>query len=178
MFRLCIWVRGHQQLGKPFEQRPVHSVCLRYQPHLGVYEQDPGAGGLAGVCELCHLPAGHPGHGHRRHVCGRQYPWAPAGAGPVPGPLGLWGEAFLQCAGHCFQLRAFQADHFPQKEISQNNIDAKLVLQIHDELLIEVNKKDKEEMKNILKNCMENVIKLSVPLKADVNEGNNWYEAK
>ena len=64
------------------------------------------------------------------------------------------------------------------KEINNHNIDAKLVLQIHDELLIEVNQKDKEEMKNILKNCMENVIKLSVPLKADVNEGNNWYEVK
>ncbi len=64
------------------------------------------------------------------------------------------------------------------RELKEKQLDAQIVLQVHDELLIEVKKEQKEEAKNILKNCMENVIKLSVPLNVDVNEGENWQEAK
>ena len=49
------------------------------------------------------------------------------------------------------------------KELKAKNIDAKLILQVHDELLIEASEKDAEETKNILKNCMENAMKLKVP---------------
>ena len=64
------------------------------------------------------------------------------------------------------------------KELKKQNLKSKLILQVHDELLIETYEDEKEVVRNILKNCMENVINLSVPLKVDINEGKNWYEAK
>ena len=64
------------------------------------------------------------------------------------------------------------------KELSKTNMDAKIVLQVHDELILEVAEKDKENAKEILKNCMENAIKLSVPLEVEVSEADNWYDCK
>lgn len=64
------------------------------------------------------------------------------------------------------------------KELKEKNIDAKLILQVHDELLIEASEKDAEETKNILKNCMENAMKLKVPLKVELSEAQDWYEVK
>ena len=64
------------------------------------------------------------------------------------------------------------------KELIAKNIDAKLILQVHDELLIEASEKDAEETKNILKNCMENAMKLKVPLKVELSEAKDWYEVK
>lgn len=58
------------------------------------------------------------------------------------------------------------------------NMKSKLILQVHDELLIETYPDEEEKVKNILKNEMENVIKLRVPLVAEISEGKNWYEAK
>ena len=55
---------------------------------------------------------------------------------------------------------------------------SKIVLQVHDELLIETVREEQEIVKKILKNEMENVIKLKVPLKVDVATGTNWLEAK
>ena len=63
-------------------------------------------------------------------------------------------------------------------ELKKQNLKSKLILQVHDELLIETFKDEEQVVRNILKNCMESVIKLSVPLKVDINEGTNWYEAK
>ena len=57
-------------------------------------------------------------------------------------------------------------------------LKSKLVLQIHDELLIETYDEEKEEVINILKSSMENAMKLSVPLKVEVEEGKSWYQAK
>ena len=64
------------------------------------------------------------------------------------------------------------------KELQKRNLKSKIVLQIHDELLIETDVKEKEEVKNILKTCMENAITLKVPLIVDLCEAKNWYEAK
>ena len=63
-------------------------------------------------------------------------------------------------------------------ELKNRGLKSKIILQIHDELLIETEKSELEEVKDLLVNCMENVIKLKVPLKAEVSVGNNWYEAK
>ena len=63
-------------------------------------------------------------------------------------------------------------------KLKEENIDAKIVLQIHDELLLEVSNKDKEEAKQILKNCMEKAAKLKIPLEVELSEGNSWYEVK
>jgi len=64
------------------------------------------------------------------------------------------------------------------KELKKKNLKSRLILQVHDELLIEAKEEEKEMVEKILKNEMENVIKLKVPLKADLSFGYNWYETK
>ena len=55
---------------------------------------------------------------------------------------------------------------------------AKIILQIHDELLIETPNDELEKVKEILISNMQNVIKLSVPLNAELEVGKTWYDAK
>ena len=55
---------------------------------------------------------------------------------------------------------------------------AKLILQVHDELIIDADKSQLELVSEILKTEMENAVKLSVPLTANVSSGSNWFEAK
>lgn len=62
-------------------------------------------------------------------------------------------------------------------ELKKNNLKSKLILQVHDELVIEAPDDEVETAKEILVNCMENVIKLKLPLKAEAQIGKNWYEA-
>ena len=64
------------------------------------------------------------------------------------------------------------------KALKEKHINGKIVLQIHDELLLEVSKEDKQQAKEILKQCMENAMKLSVPLEVEISEGEDWYEVK
>ena len=59
-----------------------------------------------------------------------------------------------------------------------SNLRSKLVLQVHDELIIDAYKNELEHVKTILKAEMENAVKLNVPLIADMNVGETWYEAK
>ena len=54
-------------------------------------------------------------------------------------------------------------------------LDAHLILQVHDELLIEAHRDCVEEAEAILKYEMENAVKLSVPLSVDIGHGENWY---
>jgi DNA polymerase-1 len=55
---------------------------------------------------------------------------------------------------------------------------ARLILQVHDELICEVRENDAEKAAEILKREMENAVALCVPLKADVKIGKSWYETK
>ncbi len=64
------------------------------------------------------------------------------------------------------------------KKLKERNLKSKLVLQIHDELLIEAYNDEKEEVIKLLKESMENAMELSIPLKVEVEEGKNWYQAK
>ncbi|MFT4451517.1 DNA polymerase I [Parvimonas sp. G1425] len=64
------------------------------------------------------------------------------------------------------------------ERLKLEKVNAKLILQIHDELIIECEENEKEIVKKILKDSMENVYKLDLPLKVDVCEGRNWYESK
>lgn len=64
------------------------------------------------------------------------------------------------------------------ERLKEEKVNAKLILQIHDELIIECDEKEKDIVKNILKESMENVYKLDLPLKVDACEGRNWYESK
>ncbi len=60
----------------------------------------------------------------------------------------------------------------------KENIKTKMIIQVHDELIFDVVKEEKERVEKIVKDKMENVIKLSVPLKVSADYGINWYDAK
>lgn len=64
------------------------------------------------------------------------------------------------------------------KKLREEDLDARLILQVHDELIIEAAEKDKDRAEKILKEEMENAVKLAVPMTVDVNSGRSWYEAK
>lgn len=64
------------------------------------------------------------------------------------------------------------------KEIKKRKLKAKIVLQVHDEMMIEVPLKEVEEVKDLLKTGMESACKLNVPLLAEVSEATNWYDCK
>ena len=53
-----------------------------------------------------------------------------------------------------------------------------LILQVHDELIVETSADEKEEVEMILKQCMENAAKIDVPLIAEVKTGSSWYDTK
>ncbi len=63
------------------------------------------------------------------------------------------------------------------KELRESGMNSRMVLQIHDELVFETDIKEVEELKSLVTRCMENVIKLSVPLTVECNYGKNWIEA-
>ena len=63
-------------------------------------------------------------------------------------------------------------------ELKNRNLKSKLIMQVHDELIIETNDNEIEIVKEIMKDSMENIIKLKVPLEVDLNIGKSWYEAK
>lgn len=64
------------------------------------------------------------------------------------------------------------------QEFKRQNVKSKMVLQIHDELVIDTVVEEKERVTQIVKDVMENVIKLDVPLKVGIAEGKDLYEAK
>jgi len=63
-------------------------------------------------------------------------------------------------------------------ELRKNGARSKLILQVHDELIIQTHKEELDMVKKLLEDCMENALKLSVVLSVDLNTGNNWYELK
>ena len=63
------------------------------------------------------------------------------------------------------------------KELKEKDLKSKIVLQVHDELLIEAYENEVEQVKDILKRNMEQAAHLNVPLDVDVQVGNNWDEA-
>ena len=64
------------------------------------------------------------------------------------------------------------------KELQKRELKSKIILQVHDEMMIEALENEKEEVKEILKRAMENAIKLDVPLIAEISEATNWYDCK
>ena len=65
-----------------------------------------------------------------------------------------------------------------QSEIDKQNLNSKILVQVHDELVLDVPKEEVEIMGKLIRDVMENIYKLSVPLKVDIEYGKNWYEAK
>lgn len=64
------------------------------------------------------------------------------------------------------------------KELKNRGLKSRLILQVHDELLIETKIEEKEEVLQILKEKMMGAASLKVPLEIQISEGTNWYEAK
>ena len=64
------------------------------------------------------------------------------------------------------------------KEIEKRGLKSKIVLQVHDEMMIEAPINEVEEVQIIVKECMETATKLNVPLVAEISEADNWYECK
>ena len=64
------------------------------------------------------------------------------------------------------------------KKLVENGLEAKIVLQVHDEMMIEAPLNEAEKVKEIVKNEMESAIQLKIPLIAEVSEAENWYECK
>ena len=64
------------------------------------------------------------------------------------------------------------------KLLTENNYKTKMLLQVHDELIFDVPEDELDDITKLITDTMENIYKLSVPLKVEINYGKNWYEAK
>lgn len=64
------------------------------------------------------------------------------------------------------------------EEMTKNNLKSKLLLQVHDELIFDCVDSEKEELTKIVKDAMENTVKLDVALKASLDFGPTWYDTK
>ena len=64
------------------------------------------------------------------------------------------------------------------KRLKAENLHSRLIIQVHDELLIETLESEKDLVYKILEDEMENACKLSVRMEIDIHSGNSWYEAK
>ena len=64
------------------------------------------------------------------------------------------------------------------KKLKEGGYKAKLVLQVHDELVIDCPIEESERVQMLLKTEMENAVRLSIPLTVEVGVGENWYECK
>ena len=63
-------------------------------------------------------------------------------------------------------------------ELKKRNLKSRLILQVHDELIIETHRDEQQEVSALLKDCMENAVSLKVPLLVEVKSGETWYETK
>ena len=64
------------------------------------------------------------------------------------------------------------------QELNKRNLKSKILIQVHDELVMNVLKSEEDEVEVLVKDIMENTYKLSVPLEVDINKGIDWYDAK
>ena len=65
-----------------------------------------------------------------------------------------------------------------QDELERRGLKSRLLVQVHDELVLEVPADEREEVETLLKDTMEHIVTLSVPLVVDIHCGRNWEEAK
>ena len=64
------------------------------------------------------------------------------------------------------------------QRLRDEKLQARLLLQVHDELIVEAPEEEIDEVKRILKEEMEHAVTLAVPLEIDMHIGHNWYELK
>ncbi|MGL5415313.1 MAG: DNA polymerase I [Clostridium sp.] len=65
-----------------------------------------------------------------------------------------------------------------ENKLRENSLESKLILQVHDELILNVKQNELDKVKELVKNEMENVLELKVPLEVDSNTGFTWYNLK
>ena len=64
------------------------------------------------------------------------------------------------------------------RRLAESDLDARLILQVHDELIVECAESDADAVASLLKECMEGAVTTAVLLRADVAVGKTWYDAK
>jgi hypothetical protein len=64
------------------------------------------------------------------------------------------------------------------KTLKESGMDAEMILQVHDELLIETRRDCAQRVQQLLVDCMENAVNLAIPLSVDAHIGDTWYDAK
>ena len=64
------------------------------------------------------------------------------------------------------------------RELRAGGFEAKLILQVHDELIVEAPEAEAEAVRDLLRRCMEGVMTLSVPLRTDITIGGDWRACK
>ena len=62
--------------------------------------------------------------------------------------------------------------------LNEEKLKAKLILQVHDELIVDCPKDEREKVLEIMKDVMTHAVDLKVDMKIDVNSADNWYDAK
>ena len=63
------------------------------------------------------------------------------------------------------------------REMKKAGVKSRLILQVHDELVFDIHRDEVEQMKELIKKAMEGAVDLIVPMKAEMETGNNWLEA-
>ena len=64
------------------------------------------------------------------------------------------------------------------RELKERKLKSRLILQVHDELILEVHKDEVEQGKEMVQWEMEHAMALDVPLKVEISIGENWYDTK
>ncbi len=64
------------------------------------------------------------------------------------------------------------------EKLKDENMQAQILLQVHDELILEAPKEEIEQLKEIVPAVMENTVDLNVPLKVEYEYGDSWFDAK
>lgn len=64
-----------------------------------------------------------------------------------------------------------------EKALAESGLDAKLILQVHDELIVEAKREDAEKAAELLRNCMERAATMAVPLSVEVKIADSWFDA-
>ena len=64
------------------------------------------------------------------------------------------------------------------RALQEGGFKSRILLQVHDELVLEIMQNEKEQVAELVRDAMENVVPLSVPLSVDIHTGENWAAAK
>ena len=67
---------------------------------------------------------------------------------------------------------------YRQDKLKESGLDARLILQVHDELLIEANREQADEVLDLLQYEMEHAVSVGVPLDVEAAMGDTWYDCK